>query len=190
MGESAGGVSVLSHIVQSRSGRTAPFSQAIIQSPGILPVIGNDEPESYLQEFLSILGVGSLTEARKLSSGAIIRANDEAVLTSNFGTFKFGNDGVKCPNEVFYPPLMFSRTLSVFRGINSRQTWNRMTTFVLFYPPFCRTRTAAFSHTFRKSFIPPSITDPTHTTQCGSVSTFCAPNTFLRVTQITFRARS
>lgn len=61
MGESAGGGSVLNHIVQSRSGRKAPFNQAIIQSPGLLPVVGNYEPESHLQEFLSILGVGSLT---------------------------------------------------------------------------------------------------------------------------------
>ncbi|KAI0131822.1 Alpha/Beta hydrolase protein [Xylariales sp. AK1849] len=93
MGESAGGGSILSHITAYgalKPNEKTPFSQAIIQSPGLLPVIGNYEPEVFYREFLDALNVSTLADARKVSSQALIRANDKVVATSTFGKFKFG----------------------------------------------------------------------------------------------------
>lgn len=94
MGESAGGGSILTHITAyggREPAQKAPFSQAIIQSPGMIPVVGNYEPESSYKEFIDALNVTSLEGARQLSSEALIRANDQVVSNSVFGKFKFGN---------------------------------------------------------------------------------------------------
>ena len=94
MGESAGGGSILNHITSyggREPARKTPFSQAIIQSPGMIPVMGNYEPELHYKEFIDALNVTSLGDARKLSTEVLIRANDQVVASSQFGKFKFGN---------------------------------------------------------------------------------------------------
>ncbi|KAJ5414796.1 hypothetical protein N7509_001423 [Penicillium cosmopolitanum] len=92
MGESAGGGSILHQITAYGGTRgPSPFRQAIVQSPGWVPVISEGQQESTLQQFLGILNVSTIEEARKLPSARLIAANAYQVSTkSEWGQFTYG----------------------------------------------------------------------------------------------------
>ncbi|KAJ5781944.1 uncharacterized protein N7518_010427 [Penicillium psychrosexuale] len=92
MGESAGAGSILHQITAYGGTRgAAPFQQAIMQSPGWVPVIGEEEQEATLQQFLGILNVSTIEQARKLPSAKLIAANAYQVATkSQWGQFTYG----------------------------------------------------------------------------------------------------
>lgn len=92
MGGSAGGASILHHITAYGGDQgAAPFQQAIIQSPGWVPVISKEAQEETLQEFLGFLNVGTIEEARTLSSDKLIAANSDQIATkSKWGEFTYG----------------------------------------------------------------------------------------------------
>ncbi|CDM37692.1 hypothetical protein DTO013E5_6235 [Penicillium roqueforti] len=92
MGESAGAGSILHQITAYGGTRgAAPFQQAIMQSPGWVPVIGEEEQEATLQQFLGILNVSTVEQARKLPSAKLIAANAYQVATkSQWGQFTYG----------------------------------------------------------------------------------------------------
>lgn len=74
MGESGGGGSILIHMsAYGGEDGSSPFSQAIAQSPAILPTFV--PVESAFDDFLALLNVTTLDEARKLPSDALINAN-------------------------------------------------------------------------------------------------------------------
>jgi carboxylesterase type B len=92
MGESAGAGSILHQITAyGGQGGPVPFQKAIIQSPGWLPVPVQEQQDAVTQQFLQILGVYSIEEARKLSSSTLIAANAYQVATqSQYGSFTYG----------------------------------------------------------------------------------------------------
>ncbi|KAJ5779857.1 Carboxylesterase type B [Penicillium paradoxum] len=92
MGESAGAGSILHQITAYGGTRGAsPFQQAIIQSPGWVPVISEEQQEETLQQFLGILNVSTIEQARKLPSDKLIAANALQVATkSEWGQFTYG----------------------------------------------------------------------------------------------------
>jgi cholinesterase len=90
-GESAGGGSIVHQITAFGGERgKAPFKRAILQSPGYTPVTGHQEQEDNFHEFLGLLNVSTLEEARQLPSSAIQTANEFQVRTSKPGTWTFG----------------------------------------------------------------------------------------------------
>ena len=64
-----------------------PFSQAILQSPAVVP--SGKQPSSTYQDFLAVLNVTSLQEARNLSSGAIIAANAQYIGSQPLNAYGF-----------------------------------------------------------------------------------------------------
>ena len=69
----------------------SPFQQAILQSPGWVPMPDEEEQEQILQQFLGILNVSTIDEARKLPSATLIAANAYQVATkSKWGSFVYG----------------------------------------------------------------------------------------------------
>ncbi|GKZ35877.1 hypothetical protein AbraIFM66950_006677 [Aspergillus brasiliensis] len=93
MGESAGGASVVHQLAayggNEREGEL-PFQQAIIQSPGWYAQ-SVELQKSSLQQFLDLLNVTSVEEARQLPSDQLIAANAYQIATTSvYGTFTYG----------------------------------------------------------------------------------------------------
>ncbi|KAJ9299831.1 hypothetical protein DTO271G3_2715 [Paecilomyces variotii] len=100
MGESAGGGSVLHQITAYGGGQGIAFQQAIIQSPGFVPMTNESAQEATLQQFLRIANVSTLEEARNLPSEKLIAANlYQVCVKSPYGTFTYGPvvDGTFAP---------------------------------------------------------------------------------------------
>ena len=107
MGYSAGAGSLV-HQLTAFGGQRGPppFSQAIIQSPGFYLNPGNARSEQTYSDFLELLNVSSLDEARGLPSSALIQANARQVLNAPYGNLPYGPvvDGVftpALPGELF-----------------------------------------------------------------------------------------
>ncbi|KAL6721056.1 hypothetical protein ACLMJK_000156 [Lecanora helva] len=100
IGESAGGGSIM-HQITAFGGNSgpAPFQQAVLQSPGFQNVVSNFQEEQTFDDFLSLLNVSTLDEARQLPSTALITANIIQVAKSPYGLFTYGPvvDGVFAP---------------------------------------------------------------------------------------------
>ncbi|KAJ9606204.1 hypothetical protein H2200_009165 [Cladophialophora chaetospira] len=99
MGESAGGGSIVHQITAYGGQRGVPFQQAIPQSPGYLPISSYYVQENTTQNFLSLLNVSTIEEARKLPSTAVMIANAQQVAASSYGGFTYGPvvDGIFVP---------------------------------------------------------------------------------------------
>ena len=88
MGESAGGASILWQLIAFGGAQgPAPFQQAIIQSPAWVEDIGTSQQEDLFNDFLSLLNVSTIDEARQLQSTKLIDANIQLVGNSPYGTF-------------------------------------------------------------------------------------------------------
>ena len=90
MGESAGGGSVVHQITAYGGAQPVRFQRAIPQSGAWTPMPDKDEQGQLFQRFLKVANVGSLQEARKLSSAAIRQANQDVVAQVPFGQPNFG----------------------------------------------------------------------------------------------------
>lgn len=79
--------------------RPPPFRRAVVQSPGFLPIASQAQQENVTQQFLSLLNVSSITEARRLDSAAVVAANALHVSTAEYGTTLYGPvvDGIFVP---------------------------------------------------------------------------------------------
>jgi carboxylesterase type B len=102
-GESAGGGSIV-HQITAYGGTngSAPFQQAVPQSPGWLPTTSVVTQEDIYQKFLSLTNTTSLAELRALPSKEIIRANAQQVAyDSAYGSFTYGPvvDGLFAPQQ-------------------------------------------------------------------------------------------
>ncbi|KAG0160836.1 hypothetical protein PDIDSM_5330 [Penicillium digitatum] len=83
MGESAGAGSILHQITA--------YGASDLAEPGWVPIIGEQQQEDTLQQFLEILNVSTVAEARKLPSDKLIAANAYQVATkSEWGQFTYG----------------------------------------------------------------------------------------------------
>lgn len=90
MGESAGGGSIM-HQITAYGGRVpTPFQQAIVQSPGWVPVLSIYEQEQRFQNFLHFANVSSLEEARNLPTDKVMDANDRQISAAPYGSYGFG----------------------------------------------------------------------------------------------------
>ena len=68
-----------------------PFQQAIIQSPYIVDPLSSFEQQKTFEDFLSLLKVKTIAEARKLPSSSLIAANSLQIQQSSpYGTFTYG----------------------------------------------------------------------------------------------------
>lgn len=134
MGESAGGGSIMHQVTAYGGiGGPAPFQQAILQSPGWFPLPAENQQEATLQQFLDVLNVSSVEEARQLPSQKLIAANEYQVATkSSYGTYTYGPvvDGTFVP-ELPGKLLLegkFDRNLRIMVGHNANEG-------LLFTPP-------------------------------------------------------
>ncbi|KAM7185124.1 Alpha/Beta hydrolase fold [Naviculisporaceae sp. PSN 640] len=125
MGESAGGGSILIHMA-AYGGKTgpAPFKNAIPQSPAFMPTFA--QPETAYRQFLSLLNVTSLSEARRLPSSAIIAANEAQIALyapkNNyiFGPVIDGSNGyIPAPVSSLLREGKFDTNVAVLAGHNS-----------------------------------------------------------------------
>jgi carboxylesterase type B len=82
---SAGGGSIMHHIVAYGGRGPRPFARAFTNSPGYNPIISQKQMEETTQTFLGLLNVSSIEEARKLPSNRIIKANADHVATARVG---------------------------------------------------------------------------------------------------------
>ncbi|KAL6894883.1 alpha/beta-hydrolase [Trichoderma evansii] len=90
MGISAGGGSIMHHITAYGGQKPALFRRAIPQSAGLVPMPGNRAQEQAFDDFLSMLNVTTLNEARALPSSALLAVNMKQVGNAPYGTFIYG----------------------------------------------------------------------------------------------------
>lgn len=139
-GESAGGGSI-EHQITAFGGLLGPvpFQQAIPQSPGFGPVAGHLQEEQIFQDFLHILNVSSIQQARQLPSQALIMANVLQVARSVYGGFVYGPvvDGLFVPDLPGKLLLQgsYDKNLKIMVGHNADEG-------LLFTPPFVTNETA------------------------------------------------
>ncbi|KAE8337624.1 hypothetical protein BDV24DRAFT_154177 [Aspergillus arachidicola] len=76
------------------------FQQAILQSPAWEPNYDTDKQERTFRQYLKLLNVSTIEEARQLPSEKLIAANTHQVSSSPYGTFTYGPvvDGVFVPD--------------------------------------------------------------------------------------------
>ncbi|KAL7815507.1 alpha/beta-hydrolase [Trichoderma gracile] len=125
MGVSAGGGSIMHHITAWGGSKPAPFRRAIPQSAGIVPVPGNREQEQTFNEFLALLNVSTLNEARALPSSELMAANLKQVAAAPYGAFSYGPvvDGTfvpGMPSKLFLQGA-FAKDIEIFSTYNSHE---------------------------------------------------------------------
>ncbi|KAI9151316.1 acetylcholinesterase [Paramyrothecium foliicola] len=122
MGESAGGGSILFHMAAyGGHNGSAPFSQAIIQSPAAPPK--SAVVEGSYAGFLKILGVENLSQARKLTEKEIIKANELQIGAAPAITYIYGpvtdNEIVSGDIGHIYNTGAFDQNVKVMASHNS-----------------------------------------------------------------------
>jgi carboxylesterase type B len=90
-GESAGGGSIMHHIVsKGGAGGPLPFQQAIPQSPGFVPVPSHYDQEVVFDSYLAAANVTDLQQLRQLPSSTLMLANSLVVAAAPYGEFVWG----------------------------------------------------------------------------------------------------
>ena len=67
-----------------------PFAQAVLQSPGFFPVVSNQQQEQIFNNYLSLLNVSTIEEAREMPFSALQAANLRQVGLSTYGQYTYG----------------------------------------------------------------------------------------------------
>ncbi|CAN9389432.1 unnamed protein product [Alternaria alternata] len=136
-GESAGGGSIM-HQITAYGGAngSAPFQQAVPQSPGWQPTTSVVTQEDVYQRFLKLTNTTSLAELRALPSEEIIRASAQQIIyDSPYGTFTYGPvvDGLFAPLQPaqLLAQGRFDKDVRVMVGHNA----NEGALFTPFYLP-------------------------------------------------------
>ncbi len=91
---------LLQHQVTAFGGqKPVPFQRAIPQSPALVPLPGIQQQEDTFQQFLSLLNISTLEEARMLPSDKLITANSKQISNAPYATFIYGPavDGLFSP---------------------------------------------------------------------------------------------
>jgi carboxylesterase type B len=88
-------------------------------------MISNSQQEDMFNKFLSILNVSTISEARKLPSETIIRANALQVRNSPYGTYSYGitvdGDLVPALPSAFFATGHFDMKVEVMMGYNANE---------------------------------------------------------------------
>ncbi|TIA01430.1 carboxylesterase family protein-like protein [Aureobasidium pullulans] len=125
-GESAGGGSIMHQITAYGGNKgSVPFAGAVTQSPGFFPVVSPATQEGVYNDFLALLNVSTLAEARRLPSSAIIAANAKQVVAASYGQFVYG----PAVDGDFVPALpgqllargQFDKNVSIMTGHNAAE---------------------------------------------------------------------
>ncbi|PHH60241.1 hypothetical protein CDD81_1941 [Ophiocordyceps australis] len=93
IGHSAGGGSIMMHLVGEGGKAKAPFHRGIAQSPGILPIL---EPSTSWQQTLDAASrlagkkISNGAELRALDSETLIKVNRQVVAKATFATYGYG----------------------------------------------------------------------------------------------------
>ncbi|KAG9524404.1 carboxylesterase family protein-like protein, partial [Aureobasidium melanogenum] len=149
-GESAGGGSIM-HQITAFGGLKgpAPFAGAVPQSPGFFPVTSPSTEEGIFNDFLALLNVSTLAEARQLPSSAIIAANAKQVYSAAWGQFVYGpsvdGDFVPALPGQLLAHGQFDKDVTVMTGHNANEG-------LLFTSPFINNNSAL--DTFLKTSFP------------------------------------
>jgi carboxylesterase type B len=109
------------------------FSQAVPQSPGFVPVTSSHQQEKTFQNYLKLLNVSTIEEARNVSSAKLQLANAITVGLAGYGGFTYG----PVVDGNFQPALPgqllargeFDKSVKVMVGHNANEG-------LLFTPPF------------------------------------------------------
>lgn len=125
IGDSAGGGSIM-HQITAYGGKAgpSPFQRAIVQSPGWTPIPDKKQPEQTLRQFLKVLNVTTIEQARRLPSKKLIEANAYQVATkSPWGTSLYtpvvdGTFAPKLPGQLLMEGK-FDHDLTVMVGYNA-----------------------------------------------------------------------
>ncbi|KAG9961871.1 carboxylesterase family protein-like protein, partial [Aureobasidium melanogenum] len=139
-GESAGGGSIM-HQITAFGGLKgpAPFAGAVPQSPGFFPVTSPSTEEGIFNDFLALLNVSTLAEARQLPSSAIIAANAKQVYSAAYGQFVYGpsvdGDFVPALPGQLLAHGQFDKNVTVMTGHNANEG-------LLFTSPFINNNSA------------------------------------------------
>lgn len=111
------------------------FQRAVIQSPGWLPISSQFTQENTTQNFLSLLNVSSIAEARQLNSTALMRANAQQVAASPYGSYTYGPvyDGVFVTAQpgLAFMTGQYAQDVEIMAGHNTNEG-------VLFSPPYVK----------------------------------------------------
>ena len=70
--------------------KAAPFEQAIVQSPGFFPIVSNEQQEQIFNDYLALLGVDTIEEARQIPFSKLQDANMKQVGGSPYGLYTYG----------------------------------------------------------------------------------------------------
>ncbi|KAF5856567.1 hypothetical protein ETB97_007124 [Aspergillus alliaceus] len=100
IGQSAGGGSIIHQIVAYGGSVPGNFQKAIVQSPG-LSLTTEEQQNETAKQFLQILNVTSIEEARQLPTERLIAANSYQITNlSTYGSFSYGpvTDGTFAPD--------------------------------------------------------------------------------------------
>ena len=125
IGESAGGGSIMHQMTAYGGQSPAPVEQAIIQSPGFFPLVSNHQQEQIFNDFLSLLHVNTIDEARQLPFSALQKANVKQVGASAYGLYTYGPavDGdfvTALPGELLLHG-QFAKDIKVMVGHNANE---------------------------------------------------------------------
>ena len=139
-----------------------PFQQAIIQSPYAINVPDSYEQQKTFKNFLSLLKVNTVAEARQLPSSNLITANSLQVGQSPYGFFTYGPvlDGRFSPASLakLLQQGWFDKNVKVMVAHNANEG-------IYFTDPSIRSE-AEFIEAFQRGF--PSIS-PTDTKYIANV---------------------
>lgn len=171
-GESAGGGSIMHQVTAFGSTDKAPFQQALLQSPGFIPIPGNLQQETTFQSILSTAtalfgkNITSVDALRALSTVELQTLNTIVVGESPYGTFTFNPtvDGSFVPAlpGVLLSHGQFDNSLNIMLGHNSDEG-------LLFTNPFITTN-ADFA-----SFLEEMLPDSSNTTRGFILDTLYPP---------------
>jgi carboxylesterase type B len=125
VGESAGGGSVMHQITAFGGLKPVPFQRAIPQSPAFVPLPSNVEQENTFDQFLSLLNVSTLQEARELPSSELIAANNKQIFHAPYANYIYG----PAVDHAFTPGIpgelllqgSFAKDVQVLAGHNTNE---------------------------------------------------------------------
>ena len=125
MDQSAGGGSIVHQLTAVWGHSEGLFQRAIVQSPAIFPLPGNQQQETSFQNFLRLLNVTSLGEARQLPSDDLVKKTYQQIFNAPYGSYIYGPalDGalVPAPPRNLLQQRLFSRGIQVMSGYNAQE---------------------------------------------------------------------
>ncbi|KAH6603105.1 acetylcholinesterase precursor [Trichoderma cornu-damae] len=152
-GESAGAGSIIHHLTAYGGSGPILFTQAILQSPPVVPLVSSQLNEDILTTFLDYAGASTLQEARSLSSATLQAANRRQVAASPYGAFTYSptldDNLIPASPAQLLQQGRFHKSVRMFIAHNENEG-------LIFTPPFLRNQ-SDIEHVVTTLF--PSLSD-------------------------------